>query len=1096
MGSWFGVLGALEVVREGVPLAVPAPKQRIALATLLLRANQHVSIDLLAERMWDGREIPGNARGAVQTHIGRLRRTLLDQGGGQQLIHTREEGYVLRLAAEDLDATVFLDLVNRAKRARQAGDAAGEAGLLRRASALWRGPALVDVPSESLHRDHVLVLNEQRVQVLERWFELGLRAGRHEEMLVELRAATAAHPLRERLWAQLMIALHRSGLQAEALRAYHTVSDVLRRELGVDPGDELRKLHHDILVGDRAVLVPPEPRITTVVSDQPGAGSAPAPEQVPPRQLPADIAHFTGRLAQLATLDELLSGSGGRPPRPVVLDGTAGVGKTALAVHWGHLAREHFPDGQLYLDLRGFGPGEPVEPAAALEALLRALGVAAEQLPADLDARSALLRTLMARRRVLMLLDNARDEAQVRPLLPGGPSQVLITSRNQLRGLTAREGASRVTLDPFSPDEAHSLLATLLDEERLRGIPEAETELGELCSRLPLALSIAAANLDANPHLSLADYVSELREGNRLAALQAGSDQSAAVRATLDLSYTALPEPQRKLFRLLGLMPGADFTVEATAAQAGCTRAEARRGLDLLASFHLIRMHVPGRYTFHDLLRLYAAERARSDESAGEPARARARLHDWYLHSVLAAARLLHDYWVRLPPPPPASTVEPMAFDTTEDAVAWLEAEHATLMALIQDAHRHGQREIVWRLTDALRGHFWMSRRLGDWLACVQVALAAAVAAGDRAAEAVMQLSLGNVQTFQDGPERSMQSYARAVSLAEEIDWPDCRAFALTGLANTYLRLGYPQQAVDHLNRSLTRSTGHGPVAEMYLNNLAVAYNQLGELELALEYLKQAVSLSEDDAAHMCNLGDVTYGLGRLHEAARHLDRGIALSRQAGDRGVELECVVLLAAISGDLGRHGEALELGARALAMSHELEDRLLEAAALNALGAVHHDLGRYHEALEHRQRALDASKQGNNCHPEVVSLIGLATATRSLGRLAEAAAHAERAHAIARDRSFRVLEGLALTALAEVGVARGARAEAISRLDEAIRLHRASGHLLGEARALRALGDALEEEEGAAAALPYRRRALALFSDAGSPEAARVSRLLQER
>ncbi|WP_344845875.1 AfsR/SARP family transcriptional regulator [Nonomuraea dietziae] len=1100
------MLGNLEVVRDGVTVAVPALKQRIALATLLLQANQHVSFDQLAEHMWDGRETPDDARAAVTTHIGRLRRTLLRRGDDQQLIHTRDEGYVLKLAPEDLDVTVFLDLVNRAKRAGQTGDEADEADLLQQALDLWRGPALVDVPSESLHRDHVLVLNEQRVQALERWFELELRSGHHDEIVVKLKAATSAHPLRERLWAQLMLALYRSGLQAEALKAYHTVGNVLRQELGVDPSDELRKLHHDILTGNRTLLMPPTVSSVAAIPGQLNAeaaqrprttGSTSAPSTVPPRQLPPDIAHFTGRLAQLATLEKLLPVSGGQAPRPIILDGTAGVGKTTLAVHWAHLARDHFPDGQLYLDLRGFGPDAPVEPAAAVELLLRALGVVAEQLPTELDARSALLRTLMARRRMLILLDNVRDEAQVRPLLPGGESQTLITSRSQLRGMFAREGAFRVTLDVFSPDEAHSLLAALLDEGRLRAAPRAETELGELCSRLPLALSIAAANLDANPHLNLDDYVSELREGNRLVALEAGNDQAAAVRATLDLSYTALPEPQRKLFRLLGLLPGTDFTAEATAALVGCSNAEARRRLDMLASFHLIRLHGPGRYTFHDLLRLYATEHALSDETADELLEARQRLYNWHLHSVLAAARLLHPHWVRLPPPPLMSAVTPAAFDTQERAVAWLEAEVTNLVAMIHDASGCGQREIVWQLTDALRGHFWMSRRLENWLACAQAALAAAIAAGDPAAEAVIQLSLANVQTFHDRPELSMQAYARALSLAEEIAWLDCQNFALAGLANAYLRLGYPQQAVEHLNRALTRRTDRERGLESYLNNLAVAYNHLGQLELALDYLGQAMKLANDiPAVHLCNMGDVKYGLGRLHEAAQHLYEGLSLSRQSGDRGVELECLVLLAAVHCDLGHYPKTLELAAQALAMSQDLEDRLLEAGALNVMGAVHHELGRYHQAQEYRQQALDASKQGNHRHPEVASLIGLATTARSLGRLPEAAAHAEQAYTIARDRSFRILEGLALTALAETSIARGARAEAISQAHQALALHRATGHRLGEARALRALGDAIFEERGVRAAAPYWRQAFALFSAVGSPEAADVDLLVQEK
>ncbi|MEV0388970.1 BTAD domain-containing putative transcriptional regulator [Nonomuraea sp. NPDC050643] len=1107
MGTRFGVLGALEVVRDGVPIAVSARKQRIALATLLLQANQHVSLDQLAERMWDGREAPEDARGAVQTHIGRLRRTLLEHGDERQLIRTRGEGYVLELAAEELDVAVFLDLVARAKKAGQADDEEGEADLLRRALALWRGPALVDVPSESLYRDHVLVLTEQRVQVLERWFGLGLRSGRHDELVVELKAATMAHPLRERLQAQLMLALYRSGHQAEALQVYHTVGNMLRQELGVGPGDELRKLHHDILTGDPALLIPSVPDsvagaqgrldVVTAQSSQ-AAASVSAPSAAPPRQLPADIAHFTGRLAELAALEQVLPGSEGQAQRPIIISGSGGVGKTALAVHWAHMVQDRFPDGQLYLDLRGFGPGAPVEPAAALEMLLRALDVAPERVSVELDARSALLRTMLAARRMLVLLDNARDEAQVRPLLPGGPSPVLITSRNQLRGLAAREGAFRVTLDVFSPHESHSLLLSLVDEDRLLAAPQAEAELGELCARLPLALSIAAANLDANPHLSLTDYVSELREGNRLAALETGNDQAAAVHATFDLSYTALPEPQRRLFRLLGLLPGADFTAAATAALAGCSTAEAKQGLDRLAAYHLIRAHGPGRYTFHDLLRLYAAGHAHSEETPGELLEVSGRLHDWYLHSVLAAAQLLHPHWVRLPQPPFTSTVSPVAFDSQEAAAAWLEAEHTNLITMIHHAHQHGPGELVWRLTDALRGHFWVSRHLDDWFTCAQAALSVAEAEGSREAQAVIQLSLADAHTHQDRPEEAMALYARALSLTEEVGWLDCQASALGGLSNAYLRLGHLLEAVEHLDKALelSRQTDRKRGQEAYLNNLANAHHQLGRLELALDQLGQALELATDrSAALICTMGAVRHSLGRLDEASQYLNDGLCLSRQRGDHGVELECLTALAALYRDLGHHLEALELSGMALAMSRDLDDHFLQAGILNVVATLHRDLGQYGEALRLHQQALDASELGRNRHPEVVSLIGLADTARSLGRLSEATTHAERARAIARDRSFRVLEGLALTALAEISIAMDAPSDAVVQARQALELHRETGHRLGEARALRVIGEALYEVEGADTAVAHWREALSLFSAIGSPEVAEVSALISE-
>ncbi|MGW7482782.1 AfsR/SARP family transcriptional regulator [Nonomuraea muscovyensis] len=1107
----FGLLGAFEVTRDGVPVAVPAVKQRIALATLLLRANQHVSFDQLAERMWDGREAPDDARAAVQTHIARLRRTLLDRGARPRLIHTREEGYSIELATDDLDVTAFLDLVGRAERAGRAGDVTAEVSLLRRALALWRGPALVDVPSDALHRDHVPALDERRARALERRFDLGLRAGLHDELVVELKDATAAHPLRERLWAQLMLALHRSGRQAEALQSYRAVSRLLREELGVDPGEELLRLYREILAGAPGPSPSPSPSLSPEGPTSPSAAATPADPTRPdtaaspagparpdtaappgpgprPRQLPAGIAPFTGRLAQLAALDELLSEAGGGAPRPVVIDGTGGVGKTALAVHWSRLVQNRFPDGQLYLDLRGFGPGAPLDPAAALETLLRALDVPAERIPAEPDARSALWRSELAGRRLLILLDNARDEASVRPLLPGGRSLVLITSRNQLRGLAAREGAHRVTVGVFSPEETHALLSSVLDADRLRADPRAEAELGELCARLPLALRIAAANLGADPHLSLADYVTELREGNRLCALEAGDDQAAAMRATFELSYTALPERGRRLFRLLGLVPGGSFTPGATAALAGCPTAEARQELTRLAASHLIHADGPGRYCFHDLLRLYAADRAAADEEPVELRRARRRLQDWYLRSATAAARLLHPHWVRLPPAPPEPGVTPVAFGGEESAAAWLDAEHANLVAMIRDVRAHGPGEPAWRLTDALRGHFWMSRRMDDWLGCAAVALSAARAEGDPAAQAVIQLSLANAHMHQDRLEQATALYTRALSLTEEARWLDCRASALGGLALARLRLGYPRQAVEPLEEALalSRRTGNARGQEAYLNNLAHTHRQLGRLEQALDHLRPILDAATDNPVIACNVGEVCHSLGRLGEAAGHLTRGVSLSRQSGDRAMEAECLIVLAAVHHDLGHDAEALLLGGEALAMSRDLGDRILQAGALNVLGAVHHGHGRHREALEVHQQALQATKQGGNRYPEVVSLIGLAGAARALGRLEDAAAHAERARATASDRSFRMLEGLALTAVAQTWLARGAASEAAAQARLAVAAHRESGHRLGEARALRVLCDALCEEEGVAAAVPYQRTALLLFSEIGSREA----------
>ncbi|TKK91441.1 AfsR/SARP family transcriptional regulator [Herbidospora galbida] len=738
MGMRFGVLGPLEVVRDGVPIVVSAQKQRIALAALLLEANRHVSVDRLAEAMWEGRDVPGDARDSVQTHIRRLRRSLTDDAG-RRLIHTGEDGYVLLTDPGDVDVTAFHDLLARAERAT---DPVTESDLIGAALALWRGAALADVPSESLRRDHVPVLDEQRLRALERWFALQIRLGRHGRVIPDLRRATADHPLRERLWEQLMTALHRSGRQAEALQAYLAVDRLLREELGVDPGEPLRRLHREILTGT-------------------------AEQSYQPRQLPADVVPFTGRKAQVAVLDGLRGSD-----RPVVVTGPGGVGKTALAVHWAHTVRDRFPDGQLYVDLRGFGPGDPLRPECALEMLLSGLGVPDDRMPAGSVERSALLRSVLAGRRVLLLLDNARDEAQVRPLLPGAGSLAVVTSRNQLRGLVARQGALRVPVDVLPPEETRRLLSGLLGRE-----PAELAELADLCGGLPLAARIAAANIGDQP---LEGYLADLREGNRLAMLSAGDDEASAVRTTFDLSYAALPEPERELFALLGLVPGAGFGDELAAALIGRPLAETRGRLDRLVSFHLIGRVARDRYSLHDLLRIYAAEHA--------PAAGAARLHDWYLHGALAAALVLHPDLVRLPSPAPVRT-----FTDRAQAAAWLAAEHDNLVALLDQLARTGPGEPVWLIADALRGHFRTTRRPADWLLCLQAAFTAAGPGGDPAVHAALHLGLADLYSHQDHHEKAIIHYTAALELGA--GWPELRAAAQGGLGVSRRRLGDPRAA-------------------------------------------------------------------------------------------------------------------------------------------------------------------------------------------------------------------------------------------------------------------------------------------------------------
>ncbi|MEV4566028.1 BTAD domain-containing putative transcriptional regulator [Nonomuraea sp. NPDC049419] len=1058
----FGILGQLDVVRAGRRIAVPAAKQRIALATLLLDANQYVSSDRLIGHMWPG-SAPANAQAALHTHIARLRHTL--DCDGEQLIQTRQQGYLIRLETDQLDLTRFRDLVSRAGDAARSADP-GEAALLREALDLWRGPALADIPAESLRHDHAARLDEERLRTLERWLELALQAGRHEEVVPELIAATTAQPHRERLWAQLMLALYRCGRQAEALRAYQTVADLLRDELGVDPGDELRRLHQAILTTDPALV--PRP-----AAEEPPPG-------LRPRQLPTDIAAFTGRDDQLRALDGLLPVTGGRATGPVriaVITGTAGVGKTALAVHWAHLAHEHFPDGQLYVDLRGFASGPSLDPATALETLLLGLNVPVERIPTELDARSALLRSALAQRRMLLVLDNARDAGQVRPLLPGSDCVVLITSRDQLRALSVHGDTVHLPLAVMSPEESTNLLASVLGAGRVRAEPEATAELARLCAHLPLALRIAAANLAVDHYQSVAGYVAELRARGPLTTLRIEGDEQTAIRATLNLSYAALPGSARAAFRLLGLVPGPDFTPEAAAALSGTPVEEGRRELGRLAGAHLIYRNAPGRYRFHDLLRLYAAERAREEEGPETLERARQRLYGWYLLNTRAAGGRLHPSWSRLPPPATRADVPVAAFDDPGPASEWLAAEYGNLVAAIHQAVSAGPRRFVWLLFDAMRSYFWMSRRMSDWLSCAEAAVAVAGEEGDAMAMVAALRGLAAAHSYQK-PHEAIPLYTRALSYADEAGWREGKSATLSSLANTYWRLGQLADAARCLEDGmrLDRRTGLTSMQAVKHTNLAVVHTQLGNLHVAFDHLQEALRLKPDhDGAKHTNLGEVCHLLGRFDEALKHLQVSLARMAARGNHAGEPYCLVVLTDLHSDLGRHAEALGFGERALTRSRDIEDRHAEALALTALGRVHHAAGRPAQAVDHHRRAIEAAGE-DNLLPRIAALIGLADAVEDH---AEAVSCAEEALRLARERSSRLLEGQALTALAERALTAGDRATAVRHAEQALRAHRDTGHRLGEARTLRTLGDAGHGPE-------FRKLAAELFAELGVTQA----------
>ncbi|WP_422770241.1 ATP-binding protein [Plantactinospora sp. WMMC1484] len=748
------------------------------------------------------------------------------------------------------------------------------------------------------------------------------------------------------------------------------------------------------------------------------SGSTPVP-----RELPPEVFGFTGRGDQLKWLDELATGGG--TPVLTVIAGTAGVGKTALAVHWAHQAAERFPDGQLYANLRGYAQGDPVRPIEALVQFLRSLGVPADELPTEEDSAVARYRSLLADRRVLVVLDNAADAAQVRPLLPAGAgSLVLVTSRDRLSGLVAREGARRLSLDVLGADEAYLLLARILGAERVAVEPDATGELARACSFLPLALRLAAAAVTDRPERRIADYVADLHR-DALAGLEI-DDEESGTRATFELSYRALAPDVRRLFRFSGLVPGSDLTPECAAALAGTTESAAGRLLERLAAAHLLTEHSAGRYASHDLLRQYAADRSRTEDAAQARQAALRRLFDRYLRGADAAARRLYPHRLRLPVPlsssAPASdsdddttaSVPVSHFDDDAAALAWLDAERGNLVAAIAYAADHGPRPVAWLLADTLRSYFWLRMRTVDLVRATTDAWRAAEADGDPHARAMTLLSLSNIDHRRRRYAEAIEHCTGALALAERAGWEQGQATAFGILATVYRDAGKLEQAAEVYGRALTlyRRVGSLDGEALTLDHLARTYWYLARFPEALESASRALTLRRQagsrqaEAAALDTLGEICHAAGRLDEALDHLSLALTLNRQVGDRGAEAYTLRDLAEVYRDRGQSRQALDLARTAVAQARLLGDVRIEADALNTLAAVYHHLGQERDAVAHHELALEQTDASRDPFPRIEALIGLSAAWHAIGHAVKAREYAHLALAEARRTGFRIL------------------------------------------------------------------------------------------
>ncbi|MEU1882589.1 BTAD domain-containing putative transcriptional regulator [Streptosporangium sp. NPDC020072] len=909
----FRVLGPLTVISQGREVPVGGNKLRVVLAGLLLRPGETVPVSRLVSWLWEEEaDDPARARATVHSYVNRLRRQL-EPG---EVIRTLPDGYRAEVDAGSLDLLRLRSLAESGRRSAAAGDLAAASRALSEAAGLWRGPALSNVDSAVLHDQEVGPLTEEWLRLQEERLEIGLRTGGHAELVTTLRELTRAHPLREPFWELLMLALHRCGRHAEAIQAYHSLRELLAEELGVDPAPSLRAAYQAILTGESPDRSPRAPA---------AAPREEAPVPVP-RQLRPDTPGFAGRRTELAALDLLLGKDVPTTgPRIVSLQGTAGSGKTALAVHWAHRISDRFPDGQLYLDLHGYGPEPPVDPAKALETLLRALGTPAGRIPAGLDERSALFRTLLSGRRTLLMLDNAGSSEQVRPLIPGSGGVVVVTSRNQLRGLVVEYGARRVVLDQMSEREATELLAGVLGRDRVAAAPEAVAEAVERCARLPLALRIFAERAARFPAVPLGRLVADLRdEATRLSALDAGDGGHTDLRTVFSWTYGALEEDAARLFRLLGLHPGPEVSAGAAAALMGAGLAEVTPLLDRLTADHLLRSRFPGRYDFHDLLRDYAAERAGEGEDRREREAALGRVLDWYLHAARAAAEHLPPtVWDSGHGPVPPGLSLP-SFGGPEEAVDWYEEELPNLMAAARRAASLDRHEAAWRIPRLLASFLDLHVPGEAWATVFRVAAEASGRAGEPYEEGFALNHLAWVSALLGRPEEAVAHYEEALAVARRIGEPGLEGDVLVNMGATYFRLGRFADSASCYGRALeiARLSGDRRLEAEALNDLARNDNELG----------------------------------RHHEALAGARAALDGYTELGDRYRVGEALRVLGTANAGLGRHEEACVLLSQALRVMREFDDRLDEAEILDLLGEVLRDCGDHEAARAHWREAAE--------------------------------------------------------------------------------------------------------------------------------------------
>jgi DNA-binding SARP family transcriptional activator/tetratricopeptide (TPR) repeat protein len=979
------VLGPVEVIGPHGPAQLIGARQRAVAGLLALNPGAVLPRWRLVDALW-GDQPPRTAVKSLHSHVARVRQAL-DACGLSGLLVTRDAGYALMLDPDDVDAARFEELAQRGHDALVDSAPARAAAHLVDGLALWRHEmALADADPVGWGAAEVARLSEVRLTASEDRWEAELRLGRHDAAVGELERLLVAHPLRERLVALLMLALYRSGRHAAALDAYLRLRSRLRSELGVDPGPELVGLHARILrrepdlarsVGEPAVGGP------TRVE----AGAAPMPR---PAQLPARVGHFTGRGDELAALDRLVD----HPDddvRVAVISGSAGIGKTALAVQWAHRVADHFPDGQLFVDLRGHDPQAALSAADALSQLLRSLGVPADRIPAAVPEQAALYRSLLHGRRFLVVADNGGAADVVLPLVPAGPGNlIVVTSRAALTALATHHAVCAVGLDVLGDDDALALLRRLLGGPTVDAEPQAAADLVRLCDGMPLAVRIAAAKLAGRARREIRALRDELSNADRLDVLSVEGD-SRSVRTVFASAYRALSPPAARVFRLLGLHPGPTFTAHLAAAVADLSPAAAEAAVDELAAAHLAIAAGSGRYRYHDLIRLFAHQCAVVDGGPADRDTAIANALDWYLSAAHAANRVLDPGRDRVTPtlhrPAGDPRPEPPFPPERHAALAFLDGERANLVPVVRFATEHGYDTAAWQLTYLLTSFYASSGHWGERAEMCRWAVRAARSDPDPAVEGLMLSGLGVSCTAQHRFEEALESLHRALPLMQAGGDRRGEGHVYNNIAAAYSGLRRFDEAVRAFRQALAVHTAndHRLGVALALNNTGHTYVRMGRPELSSESLLAALAISREidhpwlEGMTLHSLGEAGLVRGDAGEAIIHFGQALAVYRRIGDRLRTAETLNGLGLARLAVGDPATALDHGREALALAREIADNHLEAATLGTIGRVLLDTGDVAGAAEQLGLALVLRARAPDAYEE-------AHLHRALGDLAE--------------------------------------------------------------------------------------------------------------